>query len=316
MVGASRSHTFFRTLPRARFGCPTSVIPAKAGIQRWVLRKSPSFRRNPESRRAVLCKTSVIPAQAGIQRGVLCKSTSFRRNAVIQRVRCSAKVRHSGERRNPEGWCSAKVRHSGAIRNPEVGGALQKYVIPAHSRNLEGGALQKSVIPAKAGIQRGGALHNVRHSGESRDVRGGCYAKVRHTGASRNPEGWCSANVRHSGESRNPEVGALQKSVIPAQSGIQRGGQRGGAHDLTGNPSSVWVLCTTIGSDVTVVRFGMNRPCTAPLDSGFRRNDGGYAQQPYCGNCGLAPALPATPKPSAATSPKTSPTFPPYTVPL
>ena len=40
------------------------------------------------------------------------------------------------------------------------------------------------------------------------------------------------------------------------------------------------VLCITIGSDGTVVRFDMNRPCTAPLDSGFRRNDGGYAQHP------------------------------------
>ena len=43
----------------------------------------------------------------------------------------------------------------------------------------------------------------------------------------------------------------------------------------------VWVLCTT--SLTTDARSGhMRRPVAlAPLDSGFRRNDGGYAQHPY-----------------------------------
>ena len=107
--------------------------------------------------------------------------------------------------------------------------------------------MQKYVIPAKAGIQRGVLCKSTsfRRKPES---RGGCFAKVRH--------------------SAKPE---------------SRGAVHGVAHmhDLTGNPSSggcannpYWILCITIGSDVTVVRFGMNRPCTAPLDSGFRRNDG------------------------------------------
>ena len=50
------------------------------------------------------------------------------------------------------------------------------------------------------------------------------------------------------------------------------------------------MLCTTLPLDVqggikggldSAFRFVLR--CPAPLDSGFRRNDGGYAQHPYAG---------------------------------
>ncbi len=58
-------------------------------------------------------------------------------------------------------------------------------------------------------------------------------------------------------------------------------------------PRPIRVLCTTLPLDAQgglkggldlVFRFG--RRCPAPLDSGFRRNDGGCAQNPFAGRRG------------------------------
>ena len=78
-------------------------------------------------------------------------------------------------------------------------------------------------------------------------------------------------NVRHSGESRNPE--GKGNGEAPQIRALNCPGS-----SCSKNP--LRVLCITIRSVGKVVRLGMNRPCPAPLDSGFRRNDGRCAKYP------------------------------------
>ena len=106
-----------------------------------------------------------------------------------------------------------------------------------------------------------GAVHNRRHSGESR-----------------NPEG--KGNPRHSRLQTTPSPHII--NVIPAH--LTRHSCKSSTPSRTSStPFPRTGAVHNLAYDGFTVRSRAPPRCPAPLDSGFRRNDGSYAQHPDAG---------------------------------